>query len=43
MVQKQLKKCRNMEQKEKLQRLLNRMVSSVQHLLSVRHWEREDV
>ncbi|RMC07776.1 hypothetical protein DUI87_15245 [Hirundo rustica rustica] len=33
MVQKQLKKCRNTEQKEKLQRLLNRMVSSVQRLL----------
>ena len=33
MIQKQLKKCRNMEQKEKLQQLLNRMVSSVQHLL----------
>lgn len=32
MIQKQLKKCRNMEQKEKLQQLLNRMVSSVQHL-----------
>lgn len=34
MIQKQLKKCRNVEQKEKLQQLLNRMVSSVQHLLS---------
>lgn len=33
MVQKQLKKCRNMEQKEKLQQLLNRMVSLVQHPL----------
>lgn len=39
MVQKQLKKCRNTEQKEKLQRLLNRMVSSGQLLLSVGHWE----
>uniref|UniRef100_A0A8C9NLK3 rRNA biogenesis protein RRP36 n=1 Tax=Serinus canaria TaxID=9135 RepID=A0A8C9NLK3_SERCA len=30
MVQKQLKKCRNMEQKEKLQRLLNRMTQQEQ-------------
>lgn len=30
MIQKQLKKCQNMKQKEKLQQLLNRMVSSVQ-------------
>lgn len=34
MIQKQLKKCRDVEQKEKLQQLLNRMVSSVQQLLS---------
>lgn len=34
MIQKQLKKCRDAEQKEKLQQLLNRMVSSVQQLLS---------
>lgn len=33
MVQKQLKKCRNVEQKEKLQQLLNRMVSLVQYPL----------
>lgn len=34
MIQKQLKKCRDAEQKEKLQQLLNRMVSSAQQLLS---------
>lgn len=42
MVQKQLKKCRNVEQKEKLQRLLNRMVSSVS-ISSLGGTGREDV
>jgi len=42
MVQKQLKKCRNVEQKEKLKQLLNRVVSSVQHLPSCEamRWKR---